>query len=77
MVKTESKHYIKIIPYKMKVLDYILLFGAIALLIASYYVYSYANAELGALVSVCATLCGAIFGARLGGRLYKKNHKNK
>ena len=57
----------------MKLLDYILIFSAIALLIASYYVYSYANAELGALVSFCDTICGAVFGARLGGRIYKKN----
>ena len=56
----------------MKVLDYILIICAIALLVASYFVYSSGNAELGALVTFCATLCSAIFGARLGGRVYKK-----
>ena len=61
----------------MKLIDYLLIIGAIALLITSYYVYSYANAELGALVSLCATICGAIFGARLGGRIYKQNHEKK
>ena len=61
----------------MKILDYFLIVCVIALLILSYYVYSSGNAELGALVTFCATICGAAFGTRLGGRIYKKNQKNQ
>lgn len=61
----------------MKVLDFLLIIGAISLLIASYYLYSGGKAELGALATFFATLCGGVFGARQGGRIYKKNHDKK
>ncbi|MBR6978378.1 MAG: hypothetical protein IKH88_00920 [Prevotella sp.] len=61
----------------MKTIDILLIVVAIALLVASYYVYRSGNAELGAIVSFGACLCGAAFGARWGGRQYKKNQENK
>ena len=61
----------------MKALDYLLLLGAVAFLVASYFVNSAGNIELASLMSLCATICGCIFGGRLGGRIHKKNQENK
>ena len=61
----------------MKVLDILLIVAAIALLVASYFVYRSGQAEFGAMVTLCACLCGGVLGARWGGRQYKKNQENK
>ena len=61
----------------MKVLDILLIVAAIALLVAGYYAYRSSQAELGAIVNLCACMCGGVFGARWGGRQYKKNQENK
>ncbi len=61
----------------MKVLDYVLLIGAIALLVAAYFVSSAGNAEIASILTLGATLCGCLFGGRLGGRQFKKNKENK
>ncbi len=61
----------------MKALDYLLFFGAIALLGLSYFFHTKGNYELSALVNLCACVCGGVGGARIGGRIHKKNQENK
>ena len=59
----------------MKLLDYLLILCAIALIVAGYYVSDAGNAALAAVVNFCASLCGAVFGVRLGKRLRKSFEK--
>jgi hypothetical protein len=61
----------------MKLLDYFLLIGAVAFLVAAYFVNDKGNVELGSVLTLCATVCSCIFGGRLGGRNYQKNKENK
>ena len=59
----------------MKLLDYLLILCAIALIVAGYYVSDAGNAELAAVVNFCASMCGVAFGVRLGKRLRKSFEK--
>ena len=61
----------------MKALVYILLIGAIALLVAAYFANSAENIGLGTILGLCATICGSMFGGIMGGRQYNKNKENK
>ena len=61
----------------MKALDYLLIICAMALLGVAYFISKEGNAELSALVSMCAFSCSGAFGARIGGSIHKKNQENK
>ena len=60
----------------MKVLDYFLFLGAIALLGLSYFLITEGNLKLATVVNLCAFVCGGIGGSRIGGRIHKKNQEN-
>ena len=61
----------------MKLVDYFLLIGIAAFLIAAYIAISAGKAELGFPLTLCSTVYGILYGIRLGGRQYKKNLENK